>query len=409
MLLILVPLSAFFSAICLTLAVLARSMKEGQYYMTPLYLVALPLIFATLAPGIELSPLTSLVPITGVSLLLKALLVGEYGQARRYFLPVLVPLLVYGGLALRWSIDQFKTESVLFREAERFDLKSWLRHLIRDREATPGPGQAVLCFVLILLSTFFTMGWFGASYWSLAWAQLVNVLGVPVVLTLLLTRDRLLTLRLRPSPLRFLALGAGLAIALNPIAAEMRVWVEYLFPVPEIVKEYMESVLGRVPNLATALLLVAVIVPICEEAAFRGFILSGLQRGQRNFSAIVLSAFLFGFMHVLLSVTSQLVNATLMGLVLGLLAVRSGSLLPGILFHMINNGLVVVLGSAMADPGSARWLGRIYRDREAGLYHEWAVVLGAIVSAVLLLVLIRSRGWSQARAGKSVEPAPEPS
>ena len=194
MLMILVPLSAFFSAICLTLAVLARSMKEGQYYMTPLYLVALPLIFATLAPGIELSPLTSLVPITGVSLLLKALLVGEYGEARRYFLPVLVPLLVYGGLALRWSIDQFKTESVLFREAERFDLKSWLRHLIRDREATPGPGQAILCFVLILLSTFFSMGWFGTSFWSLAWAQIVNVLGVPVVMTLLLTRDRLLTL-----------------------------------------------------------------------------------------------------------------------------------------------------------------------------------------------------------------------
>src|SRR5262249_27845143 len=35
MVLILVPLSAFFSAVCLALAILARSMKEGQYYMTP--------------------------------------------------------------------------------------------------------------------------------------------------------------------------------------------------------------------------------------------------------------------------------------------------------------------------------------------------------------------------------------
>ena len=32
----LIPLAAFFSAVCLSLAVLARSMKEGQYYMTPL-------------------------------------------------------------------------------------------------------------------------------------------------------------------------------------------------------------------------------------------------------------------------------------------------------------------------------------------------------------------------------------
>ena len=55
MILLLIPLAAFFSAVCVALAVLARSMKEGQYYMTPLYLVCLPLIFLTLVPGIELN------------------------------------------------------------------------------------------------------------------------------------------------------------------------------------------------------------------------------------------------------------------------------------------------------------------------------------------------------------------
>ncbi len=72
MVLLLIPLAAFFSAVCLSLAVLARSMKEGQYYMTPLYLVCLPLVFLTLAPGIELDLFYSLVPITGVALLLRA-------------------------------------------------------------------------------------------------------------------------------------------------------------------------------------------------------------------------------------------------------------------------------------------------------------------------------------------------
>ena len=72
------PLAAFFSAVCVALAVLARSMKEGQYYMTPLYLVSLPLIFLTLAPEIELNLFYSLVPITGVALLLRALILGDY-------------------------------------------------------------------------------------------------------------------------------------------------------------------------------------------------------------------------------------------------------------------------------------------------------------------------------------------
>ena len=86
MVLLLIPLAAFFSAVCLSLAVLARSMKEGQYYMTPLYLICLPLIFLTLMPGIELNLFYSLVPITGVALLLRALIMGNYDVALRYFL-----------------------------------------------------------------------------------------------------------------------------------------------------------------------------------------------------------------------------------------------------------------------------------------------------------------------------------
>ena len=53
---------------------------------------------------------------------------------------------------------------------------------------------------------------------------------------------------------------------------------------------------------------------------------------------------MFGFLHVLLSLFQQLFNATLLGIVLGLLAVRSRSILPGILFHFLNNAIAVVAG-----------------------------------------------------------------
>jgi ABC-2 type transport system permease protein/sodium transport system permease protein len=39
----------------------------------------------------------------------------------------------------------------------------------------------------------------------------------------------------------------------------------------------------------------------------------------------------------------QFLPAFLLGAVLGLLAVRSGSLLPGILFHLVHNGLMIAL------------------------------------------------------------------
>ena len=78
MILLLIPAGGLLQRRLLALAVLARSMKEGQYYMTPLYLVCLPLIFLTLIPGIELNLFYSLVPITGVALLLRALIMGDY-------------------------------------------------------------------------------------------------------------------------------------------------------------------------------------------------------------------------------------------------------------------------------------------------------------------------------------------
>ena len=58
-------------------------------------------------------------------------------------------------IAVRWAIDQFNKESVLFRESERLDLRLWLKHTIRNRGATPTAAAAVVCGVLILVGGFF--------------------------------------------------------------------------------------------------------------------------------------------------------------------------------------------------------------------------------------------------------------
>src|SRR5262249_16166136 len=118
--LLVLPLSAFFSAVSLAIGAYARSSKEGQYYLMPLFLVTTPLIVLTFAPGVELNPFYSLVPVTGVALLMQRLMTAPlHGLPWLYFLPVLAPMALYSWLALRWAIEQFKREEVLFREAER--------------------------------------------------------------------------------------------------------------------------------------------------------------------------------------------------------------------------------------------------------------------------------------------------
>lgn len=387
---ILIPLSAFFSAVCLAMAAMARSMKEGQYYLTPLFLVAMPLVFATLIPGIELGMFTSLLPITGASLLLRTLLQGDIAKAREYFLFVLVPLLGYAALALRWAVDQFQSEAVLFRESDRFELVPWLKHVVRDRGPVPSSGQALLVFLLMVVASWFSSQLIAPSWIGLIESQIL-LIGAPVVaLTFLLTRSPSRTLLLRRPSIVDLALGLGLALAVNPLISELRVWIERTFPLPAELQKQLGQFMGSIPNVATAVFVLALIPAVCEELAFRGFILQGLRRDFRTVSAIILSAVLFGLLHVLISVFQQLFNATLLGLVLGLLAVRTRSLWPGVLFHFVNNALAVVISTQASRPGGGlpTWL---FRDGAKALYHGGWIALAAVTSAVLLVHLWRRR------------------
>src|SRR5262249_37098991 len=161
-------------------------------------------------------------------------------------------------------------------------------------------------------------------------------------------------------------------------------------------------------NVWLGLLVIAVVPAICEEVAFRGFILSGLRRDYSTRSAIVLSAFLFGFLHVLLSLFQQLFNATLLGIVLGLLAVRSRSLLPGIIFHLLNNGAALVASRWVEGNSPGGFVTWIYRDPEQMLYHRPWVILGAVLAGVLLVALGREGRPATVVALETPEPLAHP-
>jgi sodium transport system permease protein len=114
------PLAALFSALSLAIGAYARSTKEGQYYLLPIFLGTMPLVLFSLAPGMELTFKTSLIPVTGLCLLLQRLIFPPAeGAPWIYFVPVLFSLAACIALALRWAVAQFNREDVLFREGDR--------------------------------------------------------------------------------------------------------------------------------------------------------------------------------------------------------------------------------------------------------------------------------------------------
>ena len=89
------------------------------------------------------------------------------------------------------------------------------------------------------------------------------------------------------------------------------------------------------PELLMQFLTLCVMPAIAEELLFRGAF-QGLMRPCGSAAAIFAPALLFGVLHLDLA---QGLTAFACGVFLGWLAERSGSILPGMLLHLVNNAL----------------------------------------------------------------------
>lgn len=398
LLIALVPVSALFSALALALAAFARSSKEGQYYLMPLLLITTPLAVLPAAPGVELTLGNSLIPVTGIVLLLRSLLEGNYWQAVQFAPPVIAVTLACCLLSLRWAVDQFNSESVLFRESERLDMGLWLHHLMRDREPTPTVPAAVFCGVVILLVRFFlgtslpTPNDFHSLAIQALVVQLTVILTPALLMTVMLTNSPRQTLLLRWPRWSTLIAAALLAVALHPVVTSLQEVVNYLYPVSEEVKQALAKLLQGSPRLWQLILAMAVAPAICEELAFRGFILSGFRHLGHRGRAIIWSAVFFGLTHAILQ---QSLIACLVGVVIGLLAVQTGSILPGMVYHVVHNTLAFLPSGIAHDAFESHpYLTWIFP--EAGtqdLVHYWPAVLGGAVVAALLIAWFCRLPW----------------
>ncbi|MCE9547239.1 MAG: ABC transporter permease subunit [Planctomycetia bacterium] len=404
LILMLLPVSALFSAICLALAAFARSTKEGQYYLMPVILVTMPLILLPMAPSAELNLGNSLVPVSGIVLLMRSMMEGTIGRLWPYAIPVSVVTFVCCWAAIRWAIDQFSSESVLFREGERWDLTNWFAHLLRDRQPTPSVAMAVLCGAVILVIRFFVGFMFTLpstfnEFFQQSLITQIAVVATPalimaVMLTLSPARTLLLSMPMNRRSFASLLVAAALAIALHPAVMSMEVVISWLYPVSAEVKmigERVVHVINDAPNAFMAVLAIAILPAFCEELAFRGFILSGFRHMGRKWRAIGLSALLFGFSHGILQ---QSIMASLIGCVLGFIAIQAGSLWPGVVFHLVHNCLGYVVGFKYNGDLSTTqygWLQIVLKDN-VRVYHP-AVVMITLATAVIFLLWFRQLSY----------------
>lgn len=387
----LVPLSALFSAVALAVAAMARSSKEGQYYLMPLMMVTLPLVLLPLMPGTTLSTGTSLIPVTGMFLLVRSLVEGHYGTALFHLPMVFGVTLASLCLAARWARRQFENESVLFAGGEQWEFSRWAKRLWADRQPLATPTQAYFAAAIVLIGLFFgklAIVGMPQGFADIATLVIVPQIGLILAPTLLMaiicTRSLRHSLRmtLPVSPV-VLPVALLLGVTLHPLYVLLASWISAVYPISESamasMKPFAEQI-NQAPWLYVVLLM-ALLPAICEELAYRGFMFGGLAREGAPLRAILVTSVVFGISH---GVLQQSLSATVMGLILGLVALKTGSVLPGIIIHFTNNMLSVSLGRLAES--DLRGIHLFVREAAEGAQYQpiWTVVAGCVALCCLL-------------------------
>lgn len=99
------------------------------------------------------------------------------------------------------------------------------------------------------------------------------------------------------------------------------------------------AITGDGVGLWIAFLAAVIIAPIIEEYVFRGWGMICLPVATRPYLSIVLNGLIFGICHF---EPSLLIPLTYLGIMIAWVRYRSGSILPGIIFHLINNSLALL-------------------------------------------------------------------
>ncbi|HUH05607.1 MAG TPA: type II CAAX endopeptidase family protein [Kofleriaceae bacterium] len=118
----------------------------------------------------------------------------------------------------------------------------------------------------------------------------------------------------------------------------------------ELVRSLDESILNTGTPMWVTIVIIAGFPGVCEELLMRGAVARAFSGRVGTAGAVIASALLFGLMHLH---PAQMLTTAAFGLVLGYTALVSGSVLPAILVHVMNNAVVLLVAGEISPSATA--------------------------------------------------------
>lgn len=390
---LLIVFAAFFASVILILTSFARSFKEAQAYLIPLMLVSLAPGVLCLLPGIEMTGWMSVTPLVNIVILARDIFDGHAQSV--FVLTTLASTVFYSAVALSMAARIFGTDAVLYGSEG-----SWA-DLVR-RPATPQPAPSLsqaMAALAILLPAFLILkgipGRFaGESPAVHLTGNAILTIALFALFPLLLAQWSAISIKnsfhLQSSTfLNFIAAGI-LGLSLWPFAFELARFESFSIDETQALKELLDRIRaswGQIPFPAK-LLALAIIPAVCEELFFRGYLLSGLRTGMSTPLAIILSSCLFGLFHVVATQSfGRFVPTTFLGLILGWICCQTGSILPGMLMHAMNNAFIISV-ETFKDQIEAMGIGT---GTEQHLPIPWLITAAIVASLAATMIAMGNR------------------
>lgn len=322
------PLAAMVSSILLMTSAYAKSYKEAQLYFFPVYLVSLIPALASVLPGISSRSVITLVPLANVSVAAREILTG-HADPPMIFVTFAVMVLTAAWL-MRTSARMLTQENII---------------LPAHSEPAEFKGGPALFEKRVLR-------WF-ALMWAIEFAAAANIPQLATITRQLFFNEVVIMLGASLLMIRLYRLDWKKAFNLRPVKPV--IWLAVLFAIPtanltavgifhvvnvfipapqEMLRSFSQNLFPADIPAWQLFLYLAVLPGVCEELAFRGVLLSGLRRRLKPVALVITVGLIFGMFHVALF---RIAPTAVLGMVLTVIAILTGSVLPGMVLHIGNN------------------------------------------------------------------------
>ena len=338
--LLLVPLAVIVASALLLVSGRSQSYKDFSVRFFPvLVLLVVPSLVSVL-PAVDLRSGIVLVPIANLAVAVREVLVGEID-----WLFLGLTTLVAGGTSwvlVRWTLDSLDTERLV--TATDVDEAAFLggEGLFRRHV----PVWFGVFWVLIFLAN--AQGELLPSIRLQIFFNVILVMGAGSFLIIRrygLDARKVLALR-KPNPWVWPAVILGAPSMLLASVGVARI-SNQLFPVPErMIEAFARQIMPGEMALFEMLLLLALVPGIFEEICFRGALLHGLRKRFHPVVLCLVTGLIFGLFHFSLF---RILPTAFLGVVLAAVTLLSGSILPAMLWHALNNATAMFLGRAGVD------------------------------------------------------------